>query len=112
MPLSDEERRQLLEIEGHLQQDPGLVKLSRQLSAANVYTALRRLSVLCAAGGTLGLILLVAGAVLHDALFAAGVGVLAGTQVIVGVAAIVVEVRAYQREQRPDSGHHPRSPTR
>ena len=54
----------------------------------------------------------VAGAVLHNALFVAGVGVLAGTQVIVGVAAIVVEVRAYRREQRPDPGCHPHSPMR
>jgi hypothetical protein len=48
----------------------------------------------------------------HNALFVAGVGVLAGTQVIVGVAAIIVEVRAYRREQRSDPGHHPHSPMR
>jgi hypothetical protein len=112
MPMSDEERRQLLEIESHLRQEPGLVKLSRQLGAANVYTALRRLAVLTIAGGALGLILLVVGAVLRNALFVAGVGVLAGTQVLVGVAAIVVEVRAYRREQRSDPGHHPHSPMR
>ena len=113
MPMSDDERRQLLEIESHLRQEPGLVKLSRQLSAANVYTALRRLAVLTAAGGAVGLILLVVGIVLHNVLFAAGVGILAGTQIIVGVAAIVVEVRAYRREQRrPDPGHEPHSPMR
>lgn len=110
MPMSDEERQQLLEIESHLREEPGLAKLSRQLSAANVYTALRRLWVLTAAGGALGLILLVVGIVLHNALFAVGVGILAGTQVVVGVAAIVVEVRAYRREQRPEPGHEPRSP--
>jgi len=33
MPMSDEERRQLLEIESHLRREPALVKLSRQLGA-------------------------------------------------------------------------------
>ena len=112
MPMSDEERRQLLEIESHLRQGPGLVKLSRQLGSANVYTALRRLAAAAITGGVLGLILLVVGAVLHNALFTAGVGILAGTQIIVGVAAIVVEVRAYRREQRPDPGRHPHAPMR
>lgn len=112
MPMSDEEQRQLLEIERHLRQEPGLVKLSRQLGSANVYTPLRRLAMATAAGGALGLTLLVVGAVLHNALFVAGVGVLAGTQIIVGVTVIVVEVRAYRREQRPDPGHHPHSPLR
>jgi len=108
MPMSEEERRQLLEIESHLRQEqPRLGKLARQLSAANVHTALGRLWALTAAGGALGLILLVVGAVLHNALFFAGVGVIAGTQIIVGVAAIVVEVRAYKREQREDTDHHP-----
>ena len=88
------------------------MKLSRQLSAANVYTALRRLAVLTAAGGAIGLILLVIGIAAHNALFAAGVGVLAATQIVVGVAAIVVEVRAYRREQRPGPSHEPRSPIR
>ena len=110
MPMSDEERRQLLEIESHLRQEPGLLKLARQLGAANVYTPLRRLTVLTAAGGSVGLVLLVVGAVLHNHLFFAGVGVLAATQVIVGVAAIVVEVRASRREQRPGPGHEPHSP--
>ena len=110
MPMSEGERQQLLEIESRLRQEPGLVRLSRQLSAANVYTALRRLAAATAAGGALGLILLVVGIALHNALFTAGVGVLAGTQIIVGVAAVVVEVRAYRREQRPDPGHEPRSP--
>ena len=94
MPMSDEEQRQLREIESHLTQQPRLVKLARQLSAADVYTALRRLAAFCAAGGAVGLVLLVVGAVLHNALFPAGVLVLAGTQLIVGVAAIVVEGRA------------------
>jgi hypothetical protein len=67
--------------------------------------------VLTVADGALGLTLLVVGAVLHNALFVAGAGVLAGTQVLVGVAAIAVEVRAYRREQRSDSGH-PHSPMR
>lgn len=113
MPMSDDERQQLLEIETRLRQEPGLVKLSRQLGAANVYTALRRLAVLTTAGGAVGLALLVAGIAAHDALFAAGVGLLAGTQIVVGVGAIVVEVRAYRREQqRPHPGHEPHSPMR
>jgi hypothetical protein len=112
MPMSDEERRQLLEIESHLRQEPVLVKLARQLSAANVYNSLRRLTVLTAGGATIGLILLVVGAVLHSSVWVAGVGVLAATQVIVGVAAIVMEVRAYRREQRSDPRHHPHSPMR
>jgi hypothetical protein len=65
---------------------------------------MRRLATATIAAGALGLILLVVGAVLHNALFIAGVGVLAGTQVLVGVAAIVVEVRAYRREQRSVGG--------
>lgn len=113
MPMSDEERRQLLEIERQLvREQPRLGKLARQLSAASVYTALRRLAVVAGVGGALGLILLVVGAAAHSALFAAGVGVLAGTQVIVGAAAIVVEVRAYRREQRADLSRHPESFTR
>jgi Protein of unknown function (DUF3040) len=112
MPMSEGERQQLLEIESHLRQEPGLVRLSRQLGAASVYTALRRLAVLTAAGGALGLILLVIGIAAHNALFAAGVGILAGTQIVVGVAAIVVEIRAYGREQRPNPGHEPHSPIR
>jgi hypothetical protein len=86
--------------------------VSRQLGAANVYTALRRLAVLTAAGGTLALILLIVGAVLHNALFVAGVGVRAGTQVLVGVAAIAVEVRAYGASSARTPATHPHSPMR
>lgn len=100
MPMSEDELRRLGELETQLVQQPRLVKLARQLGAANVYNATRRLIVLTAAGGALGLALLIAGAVAHvGALVIAGIGILGGTQIVVGVAAIMVEVRAYRRQR-------------
>jgi hypothetical protein len=101
MPMSEEEQRRLRELEGQLDQQRRMVRLARQLSAASVYTGTRRISVLWIAGGALGLILFIAGAVAHvDALLAAGVIIVAGTLMIAGVAAIVVEVRGSRREDR------------
>ena len=101
MPMSEDERRRLRELENQLAQQPRLVKLARQLSAASVYTGTRRLAIATAAGGALGLILLIAGAVTHTgALVTSGIAILGGTQIVVGVSAIVVEVRGYRRERR------------
>lgn len=105
MPMSEDELRQLRELEGQLATQPRLTRLARQLSAANVYTGLRRVTVLWIGGGALGLILVIAGAAAGaNAVVAAGVGVLAVTLLVVGAAAIVVEVRGYRREQRPGPG--------
>lgn len=58
-------------------------------------------TVLWVAGGSIGLILVVAGAVVHStALLAAAVVILAGTLLLVGVASIAVEVAGYWCEHR------------
>lgn len=102
MPMSDDERRRLRELEGQLDQQHELTRLARQLSAANVYTGLRRITWLWATGGALGLILIVAGALAGaNAAIGTGVGVLVATLLVSGVAAIVVEVRGYRRAHKP-----------
>lgn len=111
MAMSDDERRQLRELEADVAQQRRLVKLARQLGSASVYTGLRRITVLWIAGGSLGLALVVAGAVAHsNAVLLAAVVVLAGTLILVGVASLVVEVAGYRREHRQGAGRQPRPP--
>jgi Protein of unknown function (DUF3040) len=111
MPMSEDERRRLRELETQLARQRRLVRLARHLSSASVDTGLRRTSVLGGAGGAFGLSLVVAGAVAHSAAVVnAGFAVLAGTLLLVGLALIVVEVRGQRREHRSD--RHPHSPPR
>ena len=112
MPMSDDERRQLRELETQLAGQRRLVKLARRLGAASVDTGLPRISVLWGPGGRLGLILVIAGAVVRSTvLIAAGVVILAVTLLLAG-AAIAVGVAEYRREHRPRGGRPPRSPSR
>jgi hypothetical protein len=66
MPMSEDERRELGELETRLSRQPRLVKLARRLSSASVDTGLRRTSVLWGAGGAVGLSLVVTGAAAHS----------------------------------------------
>jgi Protein of unknown function (DUF3040) len=111
MAMSEDERRQLRETEAELAQQRRLVNLASHLKSASVDTGLKRITVLWVAGGSLGLILVIVSAVLHNiALGAADVGILAGTLILAGVASLVVEVRGQRREQRMPHGRHPHSP--
>lgn len=112
MPLSDEERRRLRELEIEVSQQRRLVSLAHRLGSASVDTGLRRVTVLWIAGGSIGLILVVAGAVVHStAVLAAAVVILAATLILVGLASLAVEVTGYRREHRPGDGRQPRPPS-
>jgi hypothetical protein len=103
--LRDVARRQLRELEADAAQERRLVKLARQLGSASVYTGLRRITMLWIAGGSIGLILVVAGAVVHStAVLTAAVVILAGTLILVGVASLLVEAAGYRREHRSGDG--------
>ena len=108
MALSEDELRQLSELEAELVKERRLVKLARHLTAASVDTGLRRTSALWKVGGGIGLILILAAVLAHSlALGAAAVVVLAATQMIVGVSLILVEVGGYRREQSWNRDRHP-----
>lgn len=108
MPMSEDELRRLRELEEELVKERRLVTLARHLGSASVDTGLRRTSTLWKVGGGIGLILIIAAVIAHSiALGAAAVIVLAATQMIVGVALIMVEVRGYRREQRWSRDKHP-----
>jgi hypothetical protein len=73
-----------------------------------------RAIVLWGVGGSLGLILVVVGAVVHGtAAEAAGVVILTVTLLVVGVALIAVQVYGdlREREHRLAQGRHPHSPS-
>lgn len=113
MPMSEDERRRLLELEAELAGERRLVRLARQLGAANVYTGMRRITAVWIAGGAIGLSLVIAGAAAHAAaVIAAGLGTLVATLLLVGVAAIVVEVRGFRRERREEYHRDPHPPGR
>jgi Protein of unknown function (DUF3040) len=112
MPMSDDERRRMHELEAELAEQRRLVSLAHRLGSASVDTGLRRVTALWIAGGSIGLILVVAGAVVHStAVLAAAVVILAGTLILVGVASLVVEAAGYRREHGPGGGRKPRSPS-
>ena len=111
MAMSDDERRQLRELEADAAQERRLVSLARQLGSASVYTGLRRITMLWIAGGSTGLILVVAGAVVHsNAVLTAAVVILASTLILVGVASLLVEAAGYRREHLPGDGRQHRRP--
>ena len=113
MAMSEDERRQLREAEAELAQQRRLVNLASRLKSASVDTGLKRIIVLWVVGGSLGLILVIASAVVHSiVLGTVAVGILAGTLILAGVASLLVEVRGQRREheQRMSRGRHPHSP--
>ncbi len=112
MSMSDDERRRLRELEAEIAQQRRLVRLARQLESANVYTGFRRITMLWIAGGSVGLVLVIAGAAVPStALLTAAVVILTATVLTVGVASIVIEVAGHRREQRSNDGRQPRPPS-
>jgi hypothetical protein len=111
MAMSEDEQRQLHELEAQLAGERKLVALARRLESGGADTGQRRLSVLWAAGGSIGLMLVAAAAAVRSsALDAAGVAVLAGTFLLVGAAGMVVEAAGARRGLA--HGRSPRSPLR
>jgi Protein of unknown function (DUF3040) len=113
MPMSEDERRQLREAEAELADQRQLVKLARRLGEASVDKGMRRAIVWWGVGGSMGLILVIVGAVVQStAAEAAGVVILTVTLLVVGVALIAVQ--AYgdlrEREYRLAQDRHPHSP--
>jgi hypothetical protein len=114
MPMSEDERRQLREAETELADQRQLAKLTRRLGEASVDKGMGRAIALWAVGGSLGLILVVAGAVGHStAAEAAGVVILTVTLLVVGIALIVVQIYGdlRERERGLAQGRHPHSPS-
>jgi hypothetical protein len=101
MAMSDDERRRLRALEAEISQQRRLVRLARQLESAHLYTGFQRIARLWIAGGSVGLFLVVVGALVSSTgLLTVAVIILTGTVITVGVASIVVEVSGYRREQR------------
>ena len=114
MPMSEYEERRWRELEAQLAQERRLVALARRLGAARTEprdpvrprTRARipsRTYFLWALGGSLGLILVVLGGVTHNSLVdTAGVIVLTGSLVLVGVALIAAGLTRSRREHADD----------
>ena len=112
MPMSEDERRQLRDAEAELADQRQLAKLARRLGEASVDKGMGRTIALWAVGGSLGLILIVVGAVAHSvAAEAAGVVILIVTLLVVGVALIAVQVYGDLRERRLSQDRQPHSPS-
>lgn len=110
MPMSEDERRQLREAEAELADQRGMARLARRLGEASIDKGMGRIIVLWGVGGSLGLILVVAGTVVHStAMDAAGVVILIVTLLVVGIALIAVQVYGDLREHRLAQGRHPHS---
>lgn len=113
MAMSENEQCQLRELEAQLAGQRKLAALARRLESASVDTGQRRLSVLLAVGGSIGLMLVAVAAAVHSsALGAVGVAGLAGTMLLVGAAGIVVEAAGDRRGHRLPHSRPPRSPSR
>ena len=114
MPMSEYEERRWRELEAQLARERRLVSLARRLgsvrteprSPARPRTRARipsRTYFLWALGGSLGLVLVLLGGVTHNALIdTAGVIVLTGSLVLVGVALIAVGLTRSRREHSDD----------
>jgi len=88
-------------------------QLARRLGEASVDKGMGRRIVLWGVGGSLGLVLVVAGAVGRStATEAAGVVILIVTLLVVGLALIAVQVYGDLREHRLAQGRHLHSPSR
>jgi hypothetical protein len=114
MPMSEYEQRRWRELEEQLAQERRLVALARRLGSvrtephhpAPTRTRARippRTYILWGLGGSIGLILVLLGGVTHDAMInTAGVVVLTGSLVLVGVALIAVGLTRSRREHLDD----------
>ena len=114
MPMSEYEQRRWRELEAQLAQERRLVALARRLGSvrtepqhpAPTRTRARlpsRTYILWGLGGSIGLILVLLGGVTHDAMInTAGVVVLTGSLVLVGVALIAVGLTRSRREHLDD----------
>jgi Protein of unknown function (DUF3040) len=114
MPMSEYEQRRWRELEAQLAQERRLVALARRLGAVRTEprhpeparTRARippRTYALWGFGGTIGLVLVLLGAVTHNAMInTAGVVVLTGSLVLVGVALIAVGLTRSRREHLDD----------
>ena len=114
MPMSEYEERRWRELEAQLARERRLVSLARRLGSvrteprfpARPRTRARipsRTYFLWALGGSLGLILVLLGGVTHNALInTAGIIVLTGSLVLVGVALIAVGLTRSRREHTND----------
>ena len=114
MPMSEYEQRRWRELEAQLAQERRLVALARRLgsvrpephSPALTRTRTRippRTYFLWGLGGSIGLILVLLGGVTHNAMInTAGVVVLTGSLVLVGVALIAVGLTRSRREHLDD----------
>jgi hypothetical protein len=101
MPMSEDERRQLREVEAELADQRQLTKLARRIGQASVDKGMGRTIVLWGIGGSLGLTGFVVGAVLHATTAeVAGVVILIVTLLIVGIALIAVQIYGDLRERR------------
>lgn len=101
MPMSEDDRRKLAEIEARMQPTRRLTVLSRQLGSASVYTGLRRITAAWIAGGSICVIMLIAGSVARSsAVVTAAWALLAFLHVTLGIALIGVEVTGLRRDRR------------
>jgi hypothetical protein len=114
MPMSEYEQRRWSELEAQLAQERRLVALARRVGSVRTEprpprparTRARipaRTYALWGFGGSIGLILVLVGGLTHNALInTAGVVVLTGTLVLVGVALIAVGLTRSRREHSDD----------
>ena len=114
MPMSEYEQRRWRELEAQLARERRLVAVARRLGSvrpeprdplpARARARIpSRTYILWGLGGSLGLILLVLGGVTHNAMVnTAGVVVLTGSLVLVGVALITVGLTRSRREHQDD----------
>ena len=114
MPMSEYEERRWRELEAQLAQERRLVALARRVGSVRTEpphqsrprTRARipsRTYFLWALGGSIGLILVLLGGVTHNALVnTAGIIVLTGSLVLVGVALIAVGLTRSRREHTDD----------
>lgn len=114
MPMSEYEERRWRELEAQLAQERRLVALARRVGSVRTEprrpvrprTRARipaRTYFLWALGGSLGLILVLLGGVTHNALIStAGIIVLTGSLVLVGVALIAIGLNRSRREHADD----------
>ena len=106
MPLSESERRHWLELEALLARDRRLARVSRRLTVGPGPGVPRWTSAVWVAGGGLGLLAAILGAVLHRAMLdTAGIAVLTATTLLTGGVLIVTGVRGclQQRRSRPQA---------
>jgi hypothetical protein len=101
MPLSASEQRRWCELETQLAKDRRLARASRRLTAGPRGGVPRWTSAVWVAGGGIGLLAAVFGAVLHSrVLDTAGLAVLAATVLLTGGVLIVAGIRGCWRQRR------------